>query len=123
MKLVFTTDRNQTTRNFSTLDSGLRDETPFVGQLLPCIREHFSTLNSGLRDETDGVPESPDEIVHFSTLDSGLRDETPCPTRLRRRASAISVPSTRVYAMKPRDRFRVPRGYPRFQYPRLGSTR
>ncbi len=37
--------------NFSTLDSGLRDETPLM-----CLDNHclanFSTLDSGLRDET-----------------------------------------------------------------------
>ena len=41
---------------------------------------------------------SPDE--DFSTLDSGLRDETHPPPRPRCHKIHISVPSTRVYAMK-----------------------
>ena len=37
----------------------------------------FSTLDSGLRDETVAYDEAnKEEIVSFSTLDSGLRDET-----------------------------------------------
>ncbi len=37
----------------------------------------FSTLDSGLRDETGkGSRAGGQETGHFSTLDSGLRDET-----------------------------------------------
>ena len=37
---------------------------------------NFSTLDSGLRDETDHGARSVLHVLHFSTLDSGLRDET-----------------------------------------------
>ena len=36
----------------------------------------FSTLNSGLRDETSPASASPAKYEPFSTLNSGLRDET-----------------------------------------------
>ncbi len=84
--------------------------------------------------------------THFSTLDSGLRDETRTCLRSTSRLK-ISVPSTRVYAMKPVRELQVVQGisdfstldsglrdetahpiylishYHLFQYPRLGSTR
>ncbi len=44
-----------------------------------------------------------DEYAHFSTLDSGLRDETDPPQTAPHRYLLISVPSTRVYAMKRRS--------------------
>ncbi len=84
--------------NFSTLDSGLRDETK-VKMPRPSGKRHFSTLDSGLRDETGrSVRDSAGAPGNFSTLDSGLRDET---------VARLSVAS--------------PAGA--FQYPRLGSTR
>ena len=39
---------------FSTLNSGLRDETAMIGDVND-IGTAFSTLNSGLRDETAGA--------------------------------------------------------------------
>ncbi len=36
----------------------------------------FSTLDSGLRDETNVTSGGAERSVNFSTLDSGLRDET-----------------------------------------------
>ena len=86
--------------DFSTLDSGLRDETgeiwiaPLVDDPIsvPSTRVYamklllrrtaffrpiyFSTLDSGLRDETKETAQEAIARVHFSTLDSGLRDET-----------------------------------------------
>ena len=44
-------DSRGASRAFSTLNSGLRDET--IGALISGgMRRTFSTLNSGLRDET-----------------------------------------------------------------------
>ena len=59
----------------------------------------------------------------FSTLDSGLRDETVrVMDRLTEKGVGLSVPSTRVYAMKLRERS-AEAMVVLFQYPRLGSTR
>ena len=133
---------------FSTLDSGLRDETRTRGEYR-MSPSPFSTLDSGLRDETClRSSRSCAVLSSFSTLDSGLRDETfrwlfPLPPCV-----VLSVPSTRVYAMKQygiswdrarryafstldsglRDEtFSYRRDgvstHPTFQYPRLGSTR
>ncbi len=87
--------------NFSTLDSGLRDETGKGSRAGGQETGHFSTLDSGLRDETwDHIVALETAIANFSTLDSGLRDETgPCGEAIYL-AGFISVPSTRVYAMK-----------------------
>ena len=47
---------------FSTLDSGLRDETVAVNDVYALTSLHFSTLDSGLRDETvAGFAESKSE--------------------------------------------------------------
>ncbi len=76
MKLVARHGNMRRPVDFSTLDSGLRDET---GQYPPALREsppHFSTLDSGLRDETGAVSAGHPGDADFSTLDSGLRDET-----------------------------------------------
>ena len=59
----------------------------------------FSTLDSGLRDETSVVRYVMKMCLPFSTLDSGLRDET-SPRRAAVHGQCLSVPSTRVYAMK-----------------------
>ena len=84
-------------RPFSTLDSGLRDETRQREEAL--MRSlPFSTLDSGLRDETRGADADHRDARPFSTLDSGLRDETGDP--------GGAGGQGRV-----------------FQYPRLGSTR
>ena len=77
MKLPWTARRVNCSTYFSTLDSGLRDETcPSPGST--CGRENFSTLDSGLRDETFTKADLLAAFVNFSTLDSGLRDETGC---------------------------------------------
>ena len=49
-----------------------RNVTHFVQR----TRRAFSTLDSGLRDETHPSAELHRLLVAFSTLDSGLRDET-----------------------------------------------
>ena len=86
---------------FSTLNSGLRDETSTVRRR-GSLTSTFSTLNSGLRDETVIEGAHVFDPITFSTLNSGLRDET---ERLLKEAvrlvRALSVPSTRAYAMKP----------------------
>ena len=83
---------------FSTLNSGLRDETAWacswLGMGLP-----FSTLNSGLRDETLALGNTHGYISTFSTLNSGLRDETHWPPWGSERRITT------------------------FQYPQLGPTR
>ncbi len=109
MKLNYTVEIMHITQDFSTLDSGLRDET--IDQLRRAtLRFHFSTLDSGLRDETReaGPGHGEAEVISvpstrvyamkllvaedhglwapdFSTLDSGLRDETESPCRGRRK--------------------------------------
>ena len=64
----------------------------------------FSTLNSGLRDETDRLSVAVDQDDPFSTLNSGLRDETSFKASLDNIFQSLSVPSTRAYAMKLRTR-------------------
>ncbi len=72
-----------------------------LGQIVVLIL-HFSTLDSGLRDETHSSGQDISFCTsHFSTLDSGLRDETSKLRVIGVNTAAISVPSTRVYAMKP----------------------
>ena len=107
----------------------------------------FSTLDSGLRDETGVTCTTEVYITAFSTLDSGLRDETIGGRMRGAKAPCLSVPSTRVYAMKlvlfkedgtPVTSFSTLDSGLRdethsglicyqiilhFQYPRLGSTR
>ena len=85
---------------FSTLNSGLRDET---GQCTTAcaLLVSFSTLNSGLRDETGGVAGAEFGPQTFSTLNSGLRDETFVFYDSAHDNLKLSVPSTRAYAMKP----------------------
>ena len=63
----------------------------------------FSTLNSGLRDETKVVLVAIPDIISFSTLNSGLRDETRRPGCSSEATTPLSVPSTRAYAMKRAD--------------------
>ncbi len=112
-----------TSMNFSTLDSGLRDETSARARSRCGVARDFSTLDSGLRDETRRMPTretfhlsisvpstrvyamklrcfppAHSTLTNFSTLDSGLRDET---------TSMKAVVEKHVG----------------FQYPRLGSTR
>ena len=84
--------------SFSTLNSGLRDETATSPTRRPVFSTTFSTLNSGLRDETCGSQMRCHTPVAFSTLNSGLRDET-------RSSYPITVQT------------------PSFQYPQLGPTR
>ena len=84
--------------SFSTLNSGLRDETIRVLTMLCLTRSPFSTLNSGLRDETHFVTFYHTDPETFSTLNSGLRDET------KRRPIQLV-------------------GHLHFQYPQLGPTR
>ena len=92
-------DPGEVTCSFSTLNSGLRDETYPVNQSLVGVFA-FSTLNSGLRDETYGESEDGKWLLAFSTLNSGLRDETaPFPGAFSH-SIQLSVPSTRAYAMK-----------------------
>ena len=99
MKQSSTIASGAPSRYFSTLDSGLRDETP--GRRGVADRTtHFSTLDSGLRDETDYGVSALHDHPHFSTLDSGLRDETTRYPATAWGETEISVPSTRVYAMK-----------------------
>ena len=100
MKHRFPCRSRRAPRAFSTLDSGLRDETCHVfhrvARILPLsvpsTRVYAMKQDDGLaRRNTSST---------FSTLDSGLRDETRLPYELRRQLH-LSVPSTRVYAMKP----------------------
>ncbi len=84
--------------DFSTLDSGLRDETK-TGAVRNVRVWYFSTLDSGLRDETRRYAAETAFPQNFSTLDSGLRDET-----------NHFVLNYTAYTSA-------------FQYPRLGSTR
>ena len=86
--------------SFSTLNSGLRDETASRRALPPALVT-FSTLNSGLRDETGERGGGPVAGRPFSTLNSGLRDETYLHRVFREVINCLSVPSTRAYAMKP----------------------
>ena len=83
---------------FSTLNSGLRDETAMITGLPENWTTTFSTLNSGLRDETLTRKRGRTNQKTFSTLNSGLRDETP--------------PGDAVVG-----------GLCFFQYPQLGPTR
>ncbi len=134
-------------RNFSTLDSGLRDETSPNGSS-SLRNSHFSTLDSGLRDETSGSDPARPRSFFISVPSTRVYAMKPSWNSCRRNSLPISVPSTRVYAMKhpeaPRGRGRsrnfstldsglrdetyvdrpgVRGGNDGFQYPRLGSTR
>ena len=57
--------------SFSTLDSGLRDETAAADYRGKQYKP-FSTLDSGLRDETVsfGAPVYPDEVFQYPRLGS-----------------------------------------------------
>ena len=102
MKLAIRIRMKRGKTPFSTLNSGLRDETgggtgrPGAEPRLsvPSTRAYamklpwndedafflwaFSTLNSGLRDETKWIIGRLSPERTFSTLNSGLRDETQC---------------------------------------------
>ena len=54
MKPGGTIASNGIARTFSTLDSGLRDETVWTPRTVK-LDPPFSTLDSGLRDETDNT--------------------------------------------------------------------
>ena len=87
------------------------------------VAPYFSTLDSGLRDETKVRVAIRELTRNFSTLDSGLRDETEHAGGVPLAVREISVPSTRVYAMKQAATRLLEGWHSLFQYPRLGSTR
>ena len=87
-----------TSRAFSTLESGLRSETPYVLML----------------DESD---------ASFSTLESGLRSETRRCLMRRRARLRLSVPSNRAYEVKQDCANGNDMEAIYFQYPRIGPTK
>ena len=62
----------------STRAYAMKPHLPGVAETHPGA---FSTLNSGLRDETLPVSGRLVDAITFSTLNSGLRDETNCQSR------------------------------------------